>query len=155
MAASQRDVQGQSSTLCLQYCLAAVFYMAWLLSHNANAHKLLCVQDLRAWLPASVKAVHLPLVTDADGPAAQDYLIRSQPDAACMSTMEAAARLGSSSPNSANKVLIWSDLSEMRVPVLSHEDQHMEIRQCACIPGRLELWRMTSPWKTICSSHCA
>ena len=67
---------------------------------DANAPKLLFVQELRTWLPASVKAVHLPLVTAVDGPAAQDYLIRSQPDAICMSTMEAAARLGSSCPNS-------------------------------------------------------
>lgn len=72
---------------------------------DANAPKLLIVQELRTWLPASVKAVHLPLVTDADGPAAQDYLIRSQPDAACMSTMEAAARLGSSPVQTL--VLIW------------------------------------------------
>ena len=52
------------------------------------------MQELRTWLPASVKLVHLPLGEDAAKQATQNYLIRSQPDAACMSTMEATARCG-------------------------------------------------------------
>ena len=50
------------------------------------------MQELKTWLPASVTLVHLPQTEDAGGQATPDYLIRSQPDVACMSTMEAIAR---------------------------------------------------------------
>lgn len=50
------------------------------------------VQDLQTWLPASVKLVHLPPDVSGENSARQDYLIRSQPALACMSTMEAVAR---------------------------------------------------------------
>ena len=41
---------------------------------------------------ASVTLVHLPRAEGAGREATPDYLLRSQPDAACMSTMEAIAR---------------------------------------------------------------
>ena len=50
------------------------------------------MQELKTWLPASVTLVHLPQTADAGIQATPDYLIRSQPDTACMSTMEAIAR---------------------------------------------------------------
>ncbi|CAL5224688.1 g7412 [Coccomyxa viridis] len=49
-------------------------------------------KELKTWLPASVTLVHLPQTADAGIQATPDYLIRSQPDTACMSTMEAIAR---------------------------------------------------------------
>ena len=50
------------------------------------------MQELKTWLPAAVTLVHLPQRENAGMGVVPDYLLRSQPYAACMSTMEAIAR---------------------------------------------------------------
>ena len=54
------------------------------------------MQELRSWLPAFVQLAHLPSDGRSEDSAAQDYLVRSQPAPACLSTMEAVARSASS-----------------------------------------------------------
>ena len=50
------------------------------------------MQELRVWLPSFVQLAHLPFDGRKEDSAAQDYLVRSQPAPACLSTMEAVAR---------------------------------------------------------------
>ena len=53
------------------------------------------MQELRSWLPAFVQLAHLPFDGTNEDSATQNYLVRSQPAPACLSTMEAVARSAS------------------------------------------------------------
>lgn len=50
------------------------------------------MQELQSWLPAFVQLAHLPFDGRKEDSVVQDYLVRSQPAPACLSTMEAVAR---------------------------------------------------------------
>ena len=93
------------------------------------------MQELRTWLPASVTLVHLPHSESAQARPMQSYLLRSQPGAACVSTMEAVARFGCcpTRPSHLPKINFGALLSGM--PCMRDMSLHVIVMHCFLSQG--------------------